>query len=405
MSAAMSFEIIKTHRFTNLLWSAGLLVGSAGLLVLVGVNGEFQAAVQFLIPVFVNILQIEYQSSSTSPFKAHGTIMSLFIVTVCVHVVAFMEISMAAPYTSYLPTARLICSISGVLASTLLVLILFPPFGWFILFLCAARISHELYGLQARPNGNATERESGSGARQEEVSVQAFNDSSIEHAGGGDVAHLAEASPQAFVGFSAPFLATVQFLIQVLVNILQVEYQSSSTSPFETHGTTMSLFIATVCLHVMALMEITKAAPYTSYLPTARLICSISGVLASTLLVLILFPPFGWFILFLCAARISHELYGPMMVIFDGISLEQQYGSLQQLFNDVVGGLQARLNGSSAERESGSDARQAEVSVQAFNDSSMEQAGSGGAHQAEASPQAFNGNSTEQEVGGDGNLV
>ncbi|KAG6720247.1 uncharacterized protein LOC122305719 isoform X3 [Carya illinoinensis] len=67
-----------------------------------------------------------------------------------------------------------------------------------------------------------------------------------------------------FSGFSIKFLATIQPLIQVLGNLLQLKCQNSDTAPFQTHGTIMSLVIAAVCVYFVAFMEITRPVRNTS---------------------------------------------------------------------------------------------------------------------------------------------
>ncbi|KAG7985896.1 hypothetical protein I3843_03G050700 [Carya illinoinensis] len=188
-----------------------------------------------------------------------------------------------------------------------------------------------------------------------------------------------------FSGFSIKFLATIQPLIQVLGNLLQLKCQNSDTAPFQTHGTIMSLVIAAVCVYFVAFMEITRPVRNTRYLLAARILCGISGVLTSILLALILFPPVGWVMLTLYTIRALHDLF-PLItteLLVHGISLEMLYGSLfKQTFNRT---------------------RRAEASPQASNDNPVgQEAGDDGAHQAEAGPRATNANFMKQEGGDHG---
>jgi hypothetical protein len=64
-------------------------------------------------------------------------------------------------------------------------------------------------------------------------------------------------------------------------------------------------------------MAITRPIWNRNYLPTTMLICDISGFLACTLLVLVLLPPIGWFLLFLCAFSFLRVLYGSYRQIFE----------------------------------------------------------------------------------------
>ncbi|XP_042956475.1 uncharacterized protein LOC122292286 [Carya illinoinensis] len=132
------------------------------------------------------------------------------------------------------------------------------------------------------------------------------------------------------LNLSIKFLLPIQILIQVLVNLLQVRYQNSSSSPFETHKIIMSFFIGTICVYFLALMELSRPIPNANapnanaiYHDVAWLICYISGVLACTCIVLIIFPAFGWVILSISTIRIL--LLNPYITLhikklLDGIS-------------------------------------------------------------------------------------
>jgi len=92
-----------------------------------------------------------------------------------------------------------------------------------------------------------------------------------------------------------------QFLILTLLNLFQIKSQNLGNSSFDTHATIISLFIVTAYFYGIALVAITEQIPNRSYLPLTMLICGILGVLTFSLLVIILLPPFGWLLLFLCA--------------------------------------------------------------------------------------------------------
>ncbi|KAK4580925.1 hypothetical protein RGQ29_024545 [Quercus rubra] len=89
------------------------------------------------------------------------------------------------------------------------------------------------------------------------------------------------------------------FLILSLLSLLQVKYQNFG-NPYQTHGATMLLFILAVLVYTIALAGISQLTSNTSYLPLLRCVCFIFGAFACDLLLLILVPPFGWFILILC---------------------------------------------------------------------------------------------------------
>jgi hypothetical protein len=58
------------------------------------------------------------------------------------------------------------------------------------------------------------------------------------------------ASEQERIGFYTIFEAGVPFLIQVLIGLIQVKYQNTQASPFNTHRTTMSFFILVLVANI-----------------------------------------------------------------------------------------------------------------------------------------------------------
>jgi hypothetical protein len=144
------------------------------------------------------------------------------------------------------------------------------------------------------------------------------------------------ASEQGRIGFSANFQAGVPILIQVLIGLIQVKYQNTQASPFDTHGTTMSFFILVLVANVYAkyLLEITQPIPNTSYFSVTKLVCQVSGVVACGLLLSFVLPPFWWWIiLFPCAFKSIRELHGSYQQISK--SLHDIYQQISELFHDI----------------------------------------------------------------------
>ena len=115
------------------------------------------------------------------------------------------------------------------------------------------------------------------------------------------------------------------FLIILLLTLLQVNYQNSG-NPFETHGATMLLFILAVFVYAIALAGISQPTPNSSYLPILRGMCFISGAFACDLLLMILVPPFGWFIFVLCVCMFLQLLFK---------SRQQIHQCLQQICQSI----------------------------------------------------------------------
>ncbi|KAJ6427763.1 hypothetical protein OIU84_023212 [Salix udensis] len=94
------------------------------------------AAMNNLNVALLALLQVKYQNKETSPFEAHGTIMLLYILTCLFYSIAFIALLLRArqlPETLCLATLEHISLLTGALACDLLLLILAPPFGYFLL--------------------------------------------------------------------------------------------------------------------------------------------------------------------------------------------------------------------------------------------------------------------------------
>ncbi|XWS72258.1 hypothetical protein CRYUN_Cryun02cG0024500 [Craigia yunnanensis] len=118
---------------------------------------------------------------------------------------------------------------------------------------------------------------------------------------------------------TSPFTKTCAMfgtLIIVLLSLLQLNYGNKNASPFETHRSIMMIFIVTMFVYAsVAVATITvEAARFTndSLVTVLKLICFALGVLACDLLVLILSPSFGYFLLaiwlLLLLAVVLHNL-------------------------------------------------------------------------------------------------
>ena len=89
------------------------------------------------------------------------------------------------------------------------------------------------------------------------------------------------------------------FVIASLLALLPIRYQNSGNL-FQTHGTTLLLFIVDILVYAITLA---------SYLTIPRPASSILGAFACGLLLQILVPPVGWLILFICVCIFVKLLY------------------------------------------------------------------------------------------------
>ncbi|KAF9660657.1 hypothetical protein SADUNF_SadunfUnG0001700 [Salix dunnii] len=91
----------------------------------------------------LTLLQLKYQNKEISPFEEHGTIILLYILTSVVYSTVLIALLLRAHQlqgTLCLATLEHICLLSGALACDLLLLILAPPFGYFLLAFCGVLI-------------------------------------------------------------------------------------------------------------------------------------------------------------------------------------------------------------------------------------------------------------------------
>ena len=97
----------------------------------------------------------------------------------------------------------------------------------------------------------------------------------------------------------------------------------------------MLLFVIAVLVYTIALAGMSQLTSNTSYLPLLRRACFIFGAFSCDLLLLILVPPSGWFILILCvcmSVRLICDSHGQILQCFQqiyqsSISLLQRYST------------------------------------------------------------------------------
>ncbi|KAF9660658.1 hypothetical protein SADUNF_SadunfUnG0001800 [Salix dunnii] len=112
-------------------------------LIMSSFTTAMHAAMSFLNFVLLALLQLKYQNKKNSPFEAYGTIILLYILTSLVYSTALIALLLRAqqqPETVCLATLEHISLLSGALACDLLLLILSPPFGYFLLAFCGVLI-------------------------------------------------------------------------------------------------------------------------------------------------------------------------------------------------------------------------------------------------------------------------
>ncbi|KAK4601260.1 hypothetical protein RGQ29_010716 [Quercus rubra] len=87
----------------------------------------------------------KFQSPDVSLFDIHGAIMLLLIIDVCIFTISMAVTILPSFNRIHLPFFKGVFLISGVVASDLILLMLAPPFGWFIFTICASVMILLLY--------------------------------------------------------------------------------------------------------------------------------------------------------------------------------------------------------------------------------------------------------------------
>jgi hypothetical protein len=100
----------------------------------------------FFFGFLLTLVRFKYQSSGATLFHAHNAIMVLLIIDVCTCTIAFTAVMLTNFNVSYLPFLNSVSLISRAFANDLLILIIVPPFGWFIFTIWVFVLVCLLYG-------------------------------------------------------------------------------------------------------------------------------------------------------------------------------------------------------------------------------------------------------------------
>ncbi|XP_030962253.1 uncharacterized protein LOC115983660 [Quercus lobata] len=129
---------------------------------------------------------------------------------------------------------------------------------------------------------------------------------------------LSERSEQE-LHFFKQFLVVFGFSFSFLLALVGLKYQNSDGALFHEHGVIMVLVIIDVCTGTIALAMVTLPNSHNSSLLLVEFVCLICGAFACDLLILILVPPFGWFMLIICALGFVCILYSSYPQILESI--------------------------------------------------------------------------------------
>ena len=119
--------------------------------------------------------------------------------------------------------------------------------------------------------------------------------------------------------FFKQFLAVFGFSFSFLLALVGLRYQNSDGALFHEHSVIMVLLIIDVCTGTIALAMVTLPNSHNSSLLLVEFVCLICGAFACDLLILILVPPFGWFMFIICAFGFVCILYSSYPQILESI--------------------------------------------------------------------------------------
>ncbi|KAH1045401.1 hypothetical protein J1N35_036185 [Gossypium stocksii] len=108
--------------------------------------------------------------------------------------------------------------------------------------------------------------------------------------------------------------ATLPFLATVLVALLQVKYQSTKkAAPFQTYPAIMYIFVIAMLVYAAAATIKTSNDNSSIHRIVVTKISLLSGSLATVVLLLVIVPPIGWFILLIWTFFLVKPIYDGML--------------------------------------------------------------------------------------------
>ncbi|KAG4127979.1 hypothetical protein ERO13_D10G248750v2 [Gossypium hirsutum] len=249
-----------------------------------------------------------------SPFETHGVVMPTFVICMLIYSITFC--------TPYFPEViNHINLLAGGLATVLLTFTLFPRLGWLILFIWTIYFFKLIYRAirNIRQHCHAIP-----------PAFDLFNQEVL-----GRHAHHNEQSNGSTVNNNCH--ASLAFAIGVLLPLIPLKYPQS-TKPLETHNAIMSIFIIVTLVFAAAWQIEHHLQTSNNNSSIHRLIVTkislFSGSLATAVLVLLIVPAIGWFILLVWTLILMKQLYEACQMLrrlYHSISL------VSYVFNEVCG--------------------------------------------------------------------
>ncbi|KAG4127978.1 hypothetical protein ERO13_D10G248725v2, partial [Gossypium hirsutum] len=276
-------------------------------------NNNSITSFSFLMGVFLVLMNLNFQPlrNIESPFETQGVVMPMFVICMLIYSITFC--------TPYFPEViNPINLLARCLATVLLTFTLFPPLGWLILFIWTIYFFKLIY--RAIRN-----------VRQQCHAIPSAFDLFNQVVFGRHAHH----NEQRLVNNNCH--ASLAFAIVVLLPLIPLKYPQS-TKPLETHNAIMSIFIIATLVFAAAWQIEHHLQTSNNNSSIHRLIVTkislFSGSLAAVLLVLLIFPAIGWFLLLVWTLILMKQLYEACQMLrrlYHSISL------VSYVFNEVCG--------------------------------------------------------------------
>ncbi|TYI08258.1 hypothetical protein ES332_A10G286900v1 [Gossypium tomentosum] len=220
-------------------------------------------------------LKFQPQRNIESPFETQGVVMPMFVICMLVYSITFCT-------PQFPEVTDHIKLLAGSLATVLLTFTLFPALGWLILFIWTIHFLKLIYGVPSLFNLRVL-----LGCHAHHNEERCCNN------------HIH---------------ASLGFLISVLVALILVKYQSTNMAlPFETHPAIMFTFITSILVYSAAAAIKTSKGNSSIHRIIVTKISLLSGSLATVVLLLVIVPTIGWFILLVWTFFLVKQIYNGML--------------------------------------------------------------------------------------------
>ncbi|KAK5795662.1 hypothetical protein PVK06_036934 [Gossypium arboreum] len=266
--------------------------------------------------VFLAVMNLNFhpQRNFESPFETQGVVMPMFVICMLVYSITFC--------TPYFPEVMdHINLLAGSLTTVLLTFTLFPPLGWLILFIWTIHFVKIIY----RAIRNVRQQWHAIPSAFDLFSQVVF----------GRHAHHNEQSNGSTINNNCH--ASLAFAIGVLLLLMPLKYPQS-TKPLETYNAIMSIFIIVTLIYAAAWQIEHHLQTSNNNSSIHRIIVTkislFSGSLTTIVLVLLIVPEIGWFILLVWTLILMKQIYEACQMLH---RFYQSLSLVSYVFNEVFG--------------------------------------------------------------------